>query len=123
MSASYSYRPCPTWNDLKVCKHFIENGLLKDPRSNNGCTPLHGAAGEGHIEVCKFLLEIGAEKNPRDNRGWTPLHWAAKNGHAEVCKLIADEVDNQNPVADDGKTTPHSLLTDYFANKVFEIKH
>ena len=62
-------------------------------------------------------------RNRYENRSQKQLgmdtNWAAKNGHAEVCKLIAAQMDDKNPKANDGVTTPHSLLSDFFLKQVF----
>jgi len=38
-----------------------------------GSTPLHYAAGCGHLPIVKLLLEHGASKEARDNEKRTPL--------------------------------------------------
>lgn len=68
---------------------------IKDSETLN--TPIHMAAGNGHLDVVKYLLsllskedaeELAARKN---NSGNSALHWAALNGHNEVVKLLADQ--------------------------------
>ena len=44
-----------------------------------GLTPLHEAAGNGHLSLCKFIMENLEDKNPEDSDGFTPLHLAAQN--------------------------------------------
>ena len=58
----------------------------KNPKDNSNWTPLHKAAGNGHVEVCKLILEKVEDKNPHALNGRTPLHVAAGEGHFEVIK-------------------------------------
>jgi len=48
--------------------------------SKEGASPIHLAAGAGHIESCDLLLKHGAQLNIQENKGDTPLHKAAANG-------------------------------------------
>eukprot|EP00191_Tetraselmis_sp_GSL018_P016446 CAMPEP_0177594012 /NCGR_PEP_ID=MMETSP0419_2-20121207/9530_1 /TAXON_ID=582737 /ORGANISM="Tetraselmis sp., Strain GSL018" /LENGTH=144 /DNA_ID=CAMNT_0019085245 /DNA_START=68 /DNA_END=499 /DNA_ORIENTATION=+ len=65
----------------------VEEILSDNPSSVNeasgfGFTPLHMAAGHGHVEVARALLRAGATLEPLGDRGYTPLHLAALHGHA-----------------------------------------
>ena len=67
---------------LKVVKHLC--GFLKDknPSDDRGFTPLHVAAGNGHIDIVKYLVQFLENKHPKtyetgsvfDNK--TPLELA-----------------------------------------------
>ena len=46
----------------------------KNPQHNNGMTPLHSAAHNGHLDVCKLIMKNILNKNPPDGCGMTPLH-------------------------------------------------
>ena len=48
------------------------------------CTPLHFAAGNGHLEVCDVLLRRECNPKVADKDGWLPITFAANDGHAEV---------------------------------------
>ena len=51
-----------------------------NPANENGETPLHLAAKNGHLEICKLILDgLGKTKNPVDKKGRTPLHHAARS--------------------------------------------
>ena len=47
-------------------------------------TPLHVAAGAGHVGCVEKLLEHGADGEMRMAGGWTPAHCAAECGSLEI---------------------------------------
>ena len=57
--------------------------IEKNAANNEGWTPLHWAAQNGHIQVIKAILSQVSNKNPVDNDGETPkeifLRHATKN--------------------------------------------
>ena len=57
-------------------------------RNNNGETPLHWAAQEGHTEIARALITAGAKVNLADNYGRTPLNLAALHGHTETVEIL-----------------------------------
>ena len=59
---------------MEVVKHFC--GFLKDknPSDNRGFTPLHVAAGNGHIDVVKYLVQFLDNKHPKTHDNQTPLN-------------------------------------------------
>ena len=44
----------------------------KNPATNNGSTPLHLAAGNGHLEIFELISKNVTVKNPKRNDGVTP---------------------------------------------------
>jgi len=78
--------------DLAEVKALLE----KNPKQVNapdiqGATPLHKAAGEGHLEVCEYLLAHGAKVNAQALVDGTPLHVAKDRAVAEL--LLAHGAD------------------------------
>ena len=39
------------FGQIEICKLFIDNLVNKNPCNDDGNTPLHAAAGSGHLEV------------------------------------------------------------------------
>ncbi|KKY22609.1 putative ankyrin repeat protein [Phaeomoniella chlamydospora] len=76
----------------------------EDPASSSGCSLLHWAAANNHVEILKYFLQtinataasseklikprVGGLVNHQNSLGNTPLHWAALNGHMECVKLL-----------------------------------
>ena len=59
--------------------------------NNEGCTALHIAVKNGHLDVTKYLISQGAEVIKGNNEGWTALHIAVKNGHLDVTKYLISQ--------------------------------
>ena len=86
-----------------------------NPKCNNGGTPLHEAASEGHKDMCCLIISLISSagisnRNPGDKEGNTPLHKAAYNGHLPVCRLIVGQLtaeENKNPANEFGETPLH----------------
>lgn len=84
---------------LKLAFPSIIPGLLlptvKD--SITLSTPIHMAAGNGHLEVMEFFLSlVSAEQaaemvRAKNDSGNTALHWAAFNGHLAVVKALVEK--------------------------------
>ena len=55
---------------------------------NNGMTPIHYAAFNGHLKIVEFLTKFTDDPNASDNYGRTPLYYAAFYGHTEIAKCL-----------------------------------
>ena len=91
--------------DVATYMKLVENKEDKNPKDEEGFTPLYHAAEKGHFTLCQFIVARVSDKNPGKSNGNTPLHIAAQNGHYEICKLIVERVSNKNPT-NDGNFTP-----------------
>ena len=65
----------------------MDAGADKEKATDDGLTPLHFAAHQGHHAVVQCLLDAGADKEKASNDGFTPLHFAALQGHHAVAVL------------------------------------
>jgi hypothetical protein len=54
----------------------------------NGFTPLHSAAGHGHVEVVTTLVELGADIGALTEDGETPLQISIDCGHHHVARVL-----------------------------------
>ena len=63
-----------------MVKVLVENHAEINARNNEGYTPLHLAAQNGHGDIVKFVIENGAIVNIEDVHGFTPLDRAIMFG-------------------------------------------
>ena len=127
------FRYAAKYGNLEVCRFFLNNIGDKNPKDDEGVTPLHIAAENGKFQVCQMILEADIDdKNPKASEyidGFTPLHLAAANNHLSVCHLIIKNNLDANP-KDSQKRTPlhyaarngHSEVYRFILSKVKE-KH
>eukprot|EP00434_Breviolum_minutum_P015714 symbB.v1.2.013846.t1/scaffold988.1/size146321/3 len=74
---------------------------------NNGDTPLHQAAYNGHVETAEFLLSKGAAVDAKRIDGDTPLHLAAWNGHVEAAEFLLSKGAAVDATKNNGNTPLH----------------
>ena len=55
---------------------YLGEGQTGKKNDLHGVTPLHWAAGNGHLSVFQLIVDNVNDKNPEDNMGRTPLDMA-----------------------------------------------
>ena len=80
--------------------------MTKNPNTPDklGETPIHKAAGNGHIEIVRILAPLTENPNAPDKLGKTLIFEAAYWGYTEIVKILAPLTDNPNTPNDHGKT-------------------
>ncbi|OMJ12543.1 Palmitoyltransferase AKR1 [Smittium culicis] len=77
--------------DLFTVRRWVETfGMSPDSLDQQGCTALHWACINGHLNVVKYLVEIGhADINAaKGEMKAPPLFWACRQGHIKVCEYL-----------------------------------
>ena len=69
---------------MEIVRFIADHLNDKNPAMNDGTTPLHLAAEEGHLDIVKFIGDLLENKNPSDNLENTPQSLAEKNGHTDI---------------------------------------
>ena len=69
---------------------MLAAGADVNARDDAGATPLHLAAGAGHLALAEALLEAGADVNATDLQGRTPTGLAVQAGHDEIADLLRE---------------------------------
>lgn len=64
--------------------------LLSAADDISGNTPLHMAAGNGHIRMLKLLLDAGAPRDKRNSSGSAPLHYSAVGKAVECAEALVN---------------------------------
>ena len=67
---------------------LLAAGADIDAADASGFTPLHLAAGEGHVDVVTALLATGAYPEAEAEGGVTPLHLARTNKHYKIANML-----------------------------------
>ena len=64
----------------------LRNLLVFFRGNDDGITPLHQAASEGHVQCLKMLIDNGAKIDGEDCRNHTPLDLAKLWGHRKCAR-------------------------------------
>ena len=73
-----------------VEKIVAAGGNVNSVHADNGFTPIHAAAQEGHFRVIAALIGHGALVNARCNDGATPIYLCAQYGHLRAATVLLD---------------------------------
>jgi uncharacterized protein len=73
-----------------VVKFLVEQQAEVNAKKNNGKTPLHSVAANGHLEVVKLLIEQRAEVNAKSTFWSTPVHVAIYSSGIETAKVLVE---------------------------------
>ena len=61
-----------------------------DAERDRGITPLHAAAGNGHVGIAKLLIENGANDNAKNDSGESALMRSTQDGNHQIAQLLID---------------------------------
>ncbi|KAK7110144.1 uncharacterized protein [Littorina saxatilis] len=76
---------------MQCLSYLLEKGANPSIENDDGITPVHQAASEGHVQCLKLLIEVGAKIDERDCRGNTPLDLAKLWAHRKCARILASE--------------------------------
>ncbi len=96
-------------NTKRLAKYLDEWNGIND-LEQNGFTPLHHSAFNGHYSTCKMLIEKGARVNARSTNNDTPFYSAVDGGKIRVAKLLLENGAKINIRDTSGQTPLHGLL-------------
>src|SRR3989338_6410126 len=66
----------------------VPNALARTSTDQDGNTPLHAAARNGHEEIVKLLIDAGSLVDAPNRYKETPLHWACYSDHPGTASII-----------------------------------
>ncbi|EHA98955.1 Ankyrin repeat domain-containing protein 42 [Heterocephalus glaber] len=89
--------------DLEMLKKLLEEGIISfNERDDNGSTPMHKAAEQGHIECLQWLINMGADNNITNKAGERPSDVAKRFAHLAAVKLLEGvqkyDIDDENEI-------------------------
>ena len=80
------FRKANTDNIIQL-KNCVDQ-FLKENAFNEGCTPLHVAAGVGNIMLYESIHKLAKNKRPRTTENIPPIHYAIRNDHSKMVEII-----------------------------------
>ena len=115
-----------------IVSQLIPKLVNKNPKDEDGLTPLHLACQNGHIDVVRHYEEFSEDMNPKAEGRWQgrlPLHFAAENGHFEIVQHLVQFLgDDINPCQTNGMSVLHLAakqghlqIVSYFTEKLEDM--
>ena len=96
---------------------MYESGISAETYQCQWVTPLHHAAGRGHLNVTKLLLNHGADLRAMGSQQYSPLNVAVHAGFAEVARTL---LDYGAPLCDEGLDDEQPTLLYWAATLGYE---
>ena len=91
-----------------VVKYLVDVGAYPYSVTHQGCTALHLACVNGHVDACKLLIGVrDLELEAATNDGYTFLHLCAMGNHTHVMKILIGAGEDTDSRLPDGRTPMH----------------
>ena len=123
-NAFVAFRSRPTFNGTQLIHVAADFGYLelvqqlakkesanKNPKDDDGITPLHLASEKGYLDIVRFIVPFLSDKNPKagaELNEKTPMHSAALRGHLNIIQYLCENIEGDiNPSMSNGSTVMH----------------
>ena len=100
---------------------LIDGKVNMEATDEDGCTALHHASMEGHVECLRVLIDSKVNMEATDKLyGWTALHWASRNGHVECLQELTDAGARIQAVDNEGRNALHLAALSCKSDKIMK---
>jgi ankyrin repeat protein len=90
-----------------ITRPAVWGGDHVNVRDEDGCSPLHDCASNGHVQMAKVLLEFGSDINAADAEGYTPLIYAVAAEQTQMVMLLIEAGADCEGTDNHGRTALH----------------